>query len=79
MKVTKVLTEALGMISRTIGIIYAWLEIIFDWTDEVKAASDSTIERYRRERDVDNQIADAELEEELKKKLKEAGIKPKEK
>ena len=79
MKVTKVLTEALGMISRTIGIIYAWLEIIFDWTDEVKAASDSTIERYRRERDVDNQIADAELNEELKKKLKEAGIKPKEK
>ena len=79
MKVTKVLTEALGMVSRTIGIIYAWLEIIFDWTDEVKAASDSTIERYRRERDVDNQIADAELNEELKKKLKEAGIKPKEK
>ena len=79
MKVTKVLTEALGMVSRTIGIIYAWLEIIFDWTDEVKAASDSTIERYRRERDVDKQIAYAELEEESKNKLKESGLKPNEK
>lgn len=74
MKVTKVFSQALGAVSRTIAIAYSWLGILFDWTDEVKVASDDTLERYRRERDVDNQIADAKLEEELAKKLKDAGI-----
>ena len=68
MNFTKLIGKVFGMVGKFISLIEAWVTIMFDWTDEVKANSDSALERYRIEREADDDLAMSELKDRLEKR-----------
>lgn len=72
MKVTILIGRFFGMLGKIILVIEEWVTILFDWTGEVKKTSDSALERYSLEREVDDQLAKEQLEKTLAERKRKA-------
>ena len=74
MKFKDVMKALFTAIGDFIKVITQWLSIALDWTDEVKAMSDTALIEMRQEREVDTLISKTALEKLLNEKLEAAGL-----
>ena len=74
MKFKDVMKALFTAIGDFIKVITQWLSIALDWTDEVKAMSDTALVEMRQEREVDTLISKTALEKALNERLEAAGL-----
>jgi len=74
MKLKHILGALFKAIGDIIAVFTSWISIISDWTNEVKEVSNNALEELRKEREVELQIAKAELDKKLEERLKQAGM-----